>query len=215
MAQNTFDFAHFWSNLSTILAGKQATLTTTQQNAVNSGVTASKVTQYDKDSAATAELVDSGAKNLLKINASSTNIQGVSFTVNTDGTVSASGTNTGSSSATLIIVPNADVVKIPDGDYVLSGCPAGGSSDTFDLRWFRYSTNKSAYDTGASAEVSKSGNTNDSNIAIVVKAGVTINATFAPMLCAKAAWDVSQTFEQYAPTNRELYEMIQALQAGT
>lgn len=47
MAQNTFDFAHFWGNLSTILAGKQATLTTAQQNAVNSGINSTKVGQYD------------------------------------------------------------------------------------------------------------------------------------------------------------------------
>ena len=32
------------------------------------------------------------------------------------------------------------------------------------------------------------------------------------MLCTKAAWDASQAYEPYAPTNRELYEMILALQ---
>ena len=32
------------------------------------------------------------------------------------------------------------------------------------------------------------------------------------MICTKAAWDISQTYVPYAPTNRELYEMILALQ---
>ena len=47
MAQNTFDFSYFWGKLSTILAGKQATLTTAQQAAVDSGITSAKVGQYD------------------------------------------------------------------------------------------------------------------------------------------------------------------------
>lgn len=214
MAQNTFDFAHFWSNLSTILAGKQATLTTAQQNAVNSGVTASKVTQYDKDSAATAELVDRGAKNLLKITATSQTINGVTFTVNGDQTVTVNGTNTGTGSAAFVIVPNQQAIQIPDGNYWLSGCPQGGSSDTFDLRWYLYSPNASAYDTGSGASIRKNGNTTSSNIAIVVKQGATANnVVFKPMLCTAADWAVSQKFVPYCPSMAELYAMIQALQS--
>lgn len=34
------------------------------------------------------------------------------------------------------------------------------------------------------------------------------------MICTKAEWDISNAYEQYAPTNRQLYEMILELQGG-
>lgn len=162
-----------------------------------------------------ARLVDAGAKNLLKITATSQTINGVTFTVNADQTVTVNGTNTGTGSATFILVPNQQAILIPDGDYWFSGCPQGGSSATFDLRWYRYSSNASAYDMGSGAAIHKSGNTTDSNIAIVVKAGVTVNnITFKPMLCTAEDYAISPEFVPYTPTMRELYEMILAMQNG-
>lgn len=160
-----------------------------------------------------ARLVDAGAKNLLKITATSRTINGVTFTVNADQTVTVNGTNTGTSTATFVLVPNGQAILIPDGDYWFLGCPQSGSSDTFDLRWFRYSTNASAYDTGSGVAIHKSGNTSESNIAITVKSGVTVNnITFKPMLCTRADYAISPEFVPYTPTMRELYEMILALQ---
>lgn len=158
-----------------------------------------------------------GAKNMLKITASSQTIKGVTFTVNDDQTVTVNGTNDGTGASTFMIVPNAQAIKIPDGKYILSGCPAegGGSaaSAPFDLRWYLYSPGKSAYETGTGALIEKSGNTTSSNIAIVVKTGQTVdNLVFKPML--RPAEITNNTFEPYAPTNRELYEMILALQSG-
>lgn len=162
-----------------------------------------------------ARLVDAGAKNLLKITATSQTINGVTFTVNADQTVTVNGTNTGTGSATYVIVPNWQAILIPDGDYWLLGCPQGGGSDTFDIRWYRYSPNASAYDIGSGAAIHKNGNTVESNIAIVVKAGVTVNnLTFKPMLCTAEDYAISPEFVPYTPTMRELYEMILALQNG-
>ena len=160
-----------------------------------------------------ARLVDAGAKNLLKITATTQTITGVTFTINADQTVTVNGTNTGTGSATFVIVSNQQAVMIPDGDYWFSGCPQGGGSDTFDLRWYRYAPNASAYDMGSGAAIHKSGNTADSNIAIVVKSGVTVNnITFKPMLCTAEDYAISTEFVPYTPTTRELYEMILALQ---
>lgn len=160
-----------------------------------------------------ARLVDAGAKNLLKVTATSQTINGVTFTVNADQTVTVNGTNTGTDSVTFVLVPNQQAILIPDGDYWLLGCPQGGGSDTFDLRWFRYSPNASAYDIGSGAAIHKSGNTTASNIAIVVKSGVTVNnITFNPMLCTAEDYAISPEFVPYTPTMRELYEMILALQ---
>lgn len=153
--------------------------------------------------------INTGSKNLLKITASSQTIKGVTFTVNDDQTVTVNGTNDGTGASTFMIVPNAQAITIPDGNYILSGCPAGGGGDVasapFDLRWYMYSPGKSAYDSGNGALITKSGNGTGSNIAIVVKSGRTAdNLVFKPML--RRAEITDSTYVPYAPTNRELYE---------
>ena len=196
----------------TKLSGIESGATKTVIDTALSGMSTNPV-QNKAVQAPVARLVDAGAKNLLKVTATSQTINGVTFTVNEDQTVTMNGTNTGTGSVTFVIVPNQQAILIPDGDYWLLGCPQGGGSDTFDLRWFRYSPNASAYDIGSGAAIHKSGNTTDSNIAIVVKPGVTVNnITFNPMLCTAEDYAISPEFVPYTPTMRELYEMILALQ---
>lgn len=163
-----------------------------------------------------AKLVDAGAKNLLKITGTSRTINGVTFTVNSDGTVTANGTNNSTSSATFVLMPYQEADKIPNGSYRLTGCPSVGSSTTYDLRWYLYSPGKSAYDTGNGAVVEKNGTaTGSGGIAIVVKAGQTVdNVVFKPMLCTAEDHAASDAFVPYVPTMLELYQMIQALQTG-
>ena len=197
------------------IASAKGTYTTLSERLSNiEAVQDSPGAALDEDRAALVELVDGGSKNLLKITASSQTIKGVTFTVNDDQTVTVNGTNNGTGPATFIIVPNAQVTTIPDGKYILSGCPAGGGTSSYDLRWYLYSPGKSAYDVGAGFLVEKSGNTTDSNIAIVVKEGQTANnLVFKPMICSKADWDISQVYQPYAMSNAELTAAIQALQA--
>lgn len=150
-----------------------------------------------------------GAKNFLKVTGQTQTLNGVTFTVNSDQTVSLSGT--ASATTTFFIVNNAAANAIPDGSYILTGCPSGGGNNTYDLRWHLYSSGKSAYDQGSGASVNKTGNTTSSNIAIVIRSGVTAtNLVFRPML--RRAEITDSTYVPYAPTNRELYEMILALQ---
>jgi hypothetical protein len=42
----------------------------------------------------------------------------------------------------------------------------------------------------------------------VPTSGITVDANVSGMLCKKDAWNASPKFTPYAPTNRELYEMI-------
>jgi hypothetical protein len=176
--------------------------------------TDSEKAQISANKAGIGAVANAGSKNLLKISATTQTVNGVTFTVNSDGTVTANGTNTSSGGAVFVLVPIAQAILIPDGNYYLSGCPEGGAGDTFDLRWYRYSEGKSAYNMGGDTLVTKSGNTTESNIAIVVKAGQTVNnIVFKPMIRDASIED--STFVPYAPTNRELYEMILALQSGT
>lgn len=149
-----------------------------------------------------------GAKNFLKVTGKTQTINGVTFTVNSDQTVSLSGT--ASATTTFFIEDNAAAKAIPDGSYKLTGCPSGGGNTTYDLRWYLYSPGMSAYDQGSGASVNKSGNTTSSNIAILIRSGVnTDGLVFRPML--RRAEITDSTYAPYAPTNRELYEMILAL----
>jgi hypothetical protein len=149
-----------------------------------------------------------GAKNFLKVTGQTQTLNGVTFTVNSDQTVSLSGT---ASATTTFVVSDNAATRIPNGNYVLTGCPSGGGSTTYDLRWYLYSPGKSAYDQGSGASVNKTGNTTSSNIAILIRSGVnTDGLVFRPMISPAEITD--STFVPYAPTNRELYEMILALQ---
>lgn len=152
-----------------------------------------------------------GAKNLLKVASTKQVLNGVTFTVNDNQTITVNGT--ASATTTYVIAPNAQAILIPNGNYILSGCPSGGGTTTFDLRWYLYSSGKSAYDQGSGASVTKEGNTASSNIAIIIRPGVTANnLVFKPML--RPAEVTDNTFVPYAPTNRELYEEENQLQAS-
>ena len=144
-----------------------------------------------------------GAENFLKVTGQTQTLNGVTFTVNSDQTVSLSGT--ASATATFVVSDNAAATRIPNGNYVLTGCPSGGGSTTYDIRWYLYSSGKSAYDQGSGASVNKTGNTTSSNIAILIRSGVnTDGLVFRPMI--SPAEITGRTYVPYAPTNRELYE---------
>ena len=73
-----------------------------------------------------APWVGGAGKNKLKTSATTQTINGVTFTVNDDGTVSLSGTSTGRANFSMPLS-----VPLVDGDYILSGCPSGGSGNTY------------------------------------------------------------------------------------
>ena len=55
---------------------------------------------------------------------------GITFTVNSDGTITANGTAT---SNTYFELTSISTFYLPEGNYILSGCPSGGSSTTYSL----------------------------------------------------------------------------------
>lgn len=57
-------------------------------------------------------------------------VNGVTFTVNSDGTITANGTAT---SNAYLEITSVSTFYIPKGNYILSGCPSGGSSTTYSL----------------------------------------------------------------------------------
>ena len=199
------------------IAGKQDALSSSQLSAVNSGITSSLVTQIGTNenniltaNAELIELVDNGAKNVINntLTNGSTSSQ-VTATVDSDLKVTLSGTTPSNADASFAISSNK---SISGGTYIGSGCPSGGATDKYRIDYII--NDGTVYrDTGNGVEFT----INDGDVIrsqIVIYRGNTApSAAFAPMVCTKAAWDVSQKYVPYAPTNEELYEMIKALQS--
>lgn len=173
------------------------------------------------DRAALAELIDGAAKNRLtfrdlamikQMNTSGTwdgNVytnRGVTFTINDDFSVTVSGTATGGNSV-LVLSPRGGF-SIEEGEWVLSGCPSGGSTATYNI-----SIANTTSDTGRAAEFTS---VSAKLVRIYILDGTTVDdLVFRPMVCSKAAWDISQTYKPYRPSYAELYEMVKALQGGS
>lgn len=138
--------------------------------------------------------------NLLKYPYSSATmtINGVTFTDNGDGTITANGTAT--QNAYYYLDNNSGNSHNTLGKNVwLSGCPAGGSLQTYVLQWFNYDGSLSAardFGKGINFTVSEA-SADNYNIVIVIMAGVTANnLVFRPMLNTgdvSAPWAPYQT----------------------
>lgn len=157
-----------------------------------------------------AMLIDNGAKNLLKSTATSQTINGVTFSVNDDETITANGTAT----ANVTFFVNTDISASILRSAKFTGCPPDGSSSTYQMMLEQNSAPYAliASDRGTGYDVSYTENIN-AQCYVQIKSGVTVNnLVFKPMICTAEDWAVSHKFVPYAPTNRELYEMILALQ---
>lgn len=101
---------------------------------------------------------------------------GVTFTVNSDGTITANGTATGGNA--LYYLSSLYTVKTPEKSY-FSGCPSGGGSTTFSIQAYTreqiyFSDIGSGFLAPANVEI---------NIVLIVANGYTVNnLVFRPML---------------------------------
>lgn len=102
---------------------------------------------------------------------SSISIAGITYTVNSDGTVTANGTATGRSAFVLSV----NKTNWMSGNYTLSGCPTGGSKDTYSII-----TVNGFSDVGSGITIPQSELT---RISIIIKQGTTVdNLVFEPQL---------------------------------
>ena len=143
------------------------------------------------------EQVDSGAKNLLKAKNGSTTSVGVTFTLNSDGSITANGTATGQDA--VYTIEDSLALK-SDQAYWLSTGVTGASASTYFIDTYHDSwTNRVVYYIGG--ELS----TKVVRVRIIIASGTTVNnVTFRPMICTKTDWNVSQTFVPYRPSYDEL-----------
>lgn len=181
------------ADLATIRSGAAAGATAVQQTTFE--------TDQQRQEVEIGAVANAGAKNLLKIIATSQTKNGVTFTINSDGGVSLSGTATSSTTFSL-----NDRIGLPNEQYILSGIVPQNVYLTA-----RSTSGTNYVVTHNNSEIRIDGAVNYSYIN--VSSGVTLsNVVIKPMI--RRAEITDDTFVPYAPTNRELYEMILALQNG-
>lgn len=166
-----------------------------------------------------------GAKNLLTFPyyTKSTTINGVTFTVNDDATITVNGTATADSVFTVTNYRNYDgnetdwnkIVESSSGKFRLTGCPSGGSTGTYYLQiaggveghttWWGGGIDKG---NGVTFSATIDGNKFYIFVCrIVIENGcVCNNLVFKPML--RDAADIDETFRPYAKTNKELTDRL-------
>lgn len=212
----------FAGDVNSALAAKQDTISDLSEirSGAAAGSTAVQPTELETDQARQETeigvVANAGAKNLLNpllacgYMSQGTQypitVGGVTFTLNADGSI----TTTGSSTATRVLrIP----ITVPAGSYRATGCPSGGSSSSYriDYRESGTETFIGGVDTGNGVTLTFDED-KTFDFCLRISANYSQSATFYPMLHRAEITD--DTFVPYAPTNRELYEMILALQNG-
>ena len=149
------------------------------------------------------ELCDSGAKNLLPFTAPSMTDDNVTFTRNSDGSITVNSNGAISANKNLAFFEGkmSDIVK-ETGDYVLYG----NSSNSRVKMWFYYLDNWSGVFDPDTSETNTyiihSITKSDRPVIVRVKveSGTALsNVKIYPMICSLAAWNVSHKYVPYRP----------------
>lgn len=222
--------------LNNVLYDVIAPITTGDALVVNTNIKASDnvssnieaLTKELEDEAATRSA--QGAKNILPfdldaIKALNTNgtwagnvytYRGVDFTVNSDGTISATGTATGGNASIKTFAASSNYEMLGK-EVILNGCPSGGSASTYRIQAYRMASADGStgtyFDDGAGTDAftvlnNASGTVGSFAVAVYENTTVT-NLLFKPMV--RLASDPDATYQQYAKTNRELTAENQTL----
>lgn len=148
-----------------------------------------------------------GAKNILPNGASTVTTNGITFTVNANGTVKATGTATADASLVL-----ASSFYVGNGrKVILSGCPSGGGSS----KYFMYLTNENGntgkgYDVGNGVTVTADADNLGCRILIKKNQALgTTGVTFSPMV--RPANIRNASYVPYAMTNELLTSAMEGL----
>lgn len=148
------------------------------------------VKTFVKQNEITDRVIYGKGKNLLKNTAKSQTINGVTFTVNDDGSVTANGTASNASSA-YIAIPIT--LTIGEG-YIVSGCPAGGSNDSYQIYVTDTTFNSDFPDFGQGKTFTAK--YEECIVRVLISKGYTVNnLTFYPMI--RLASETDDTYEPY------------------
>lgn len=167
-----------------------------------------------------ASLVDRGAKNLLNLNTTLTSHEhrGITYKNNNDGTIRVSGTsNANDSYVTIYDLSSDNFLGVSKGRAVV----IASTSDDVSIGIVPkkeggvYGPTISAYKSSPVVYTIPSDFSGFLLRVGVYKNGTTVNEDVNGMICTAEDYAISPEFVPYAPSNRELYEMILALQSGT
>lgn len=151
-----------------------------------------------------SEISTVNVKNLLPYPYTDTTktVNGITFTDNGDGTITANGTAT--DTATFTLGTTSEYLDY-DKSYILNGCPVNGSEGTYYIQ-----TDVSNWiDTGSGVEFMR--DLSMAGASIVIAEGTTVsNLTFSPMIRLAVIED--DTYEPYAMTNQELTKNVQDIE---
>lgn len=144
------------------------------------------------------------SKNLLKNTAVTETVNGITFTVNDDGTVSVSGTATEAA----ILTVGSDFKFEQGKSYIISGCPLGGGSETsFRVEVGNETDGYTIFDYGVGQECAFAED-KVYNIRILIAAGKTVtNLVFKPMIRYAVIHD--STYQKYVPSIEDRLSAIE------
>ena len=212
------------SDLAAIRSGASAGATAVQPEAFQSAIgslDASKANNADLEQEATSrqnadikldaaleELVNSGAKNKIEMTSTNTTITRYGVTATYDkvaGTITLTGAHSESDPGSVFEFYSGNATdqrELPPGTYHLSGCPSGGSTNTFRAVLNQI---EGAVDTGSGANFTLASPKYAAyRILVSGNCDFTGGYVFKPMVCAKSVWDISDTFVPYRPTNADI-----------
>ena len=156
-----------------------------------------------------------GSKNLCKYPYASTTKEyaGITWTDNGDGSITVSGTASADSPFNMWAGTLGFV--LPQGDYILSGCPENGSESTYYFYLSDGNTGhiiEGVYDTGDGVSFTVPQDNLELLVRLVVKSGTVISTpiTFRPMIRDSRITD--PTYVPYAMTNKELTNRIASVE---
>ena len=114
--------------------------------------------------------------NELENTAKTQTIKDVTFTVNEDGTVVANGT--ASQQVTLVLTK---VLSLQKGDYMISGCPRGGTTATYRIDVWKSDWSSLGFEVGNGTKISLSESIENAIVGITITKGTTVeNMVFKP-----------------------------------
>ena len=143
---------------------------------------------------------------------------GVTYTVNADGTIEPNGTATGGDSSFGVhsrTLPTTNPLILPNGTYILTGCPSGGSNSKYYLLASKMEGGGGStlgIDTGSGAEFTVNGDDYYTDKAVIqvtvnIRQGYNTNGkVWKPMIRLKG--DNDTVYKPYAMTNAQITEVI-------
>lgn len=178
-----------------LLAGKQDSLSAAQLSAVNSGITASAVS-------ALPDIVDIGAKNMIKFYRTAT-AGGGNAAINQNGY---SVTLSGSSSVTGMKM--ADIVGLENATYIFKYDTTGTTGSALVIYDNTSSTNFRIISPGSGeVEISNFDPSHYYSLNNYVGTATTLNGTVSAMLCKKSLYAISNKYTPYRPTIYDAYQL--------